>query len=771
MFGSLPLLAGAISIAVAGSAGSTLLSPGTTLGPTIGFSDVPASATGQPKGTPNRPHPAVARLVFDRTTVAAGSTARVAIHLDQQENWHTYWHSPGDIGRPTEIAWTAPDGVEVDPFTYAVPARFELQGIVSYGYDKQALHVSDMTVPADQPLGPMTIGAKVGWLICEVQCIPGETTLSRTIDVVAVGTPTIPSLAATLFDHTVALHPRPMDELGDLQVAMRVPKQLVGPEQKQTVTMSVTRPSGPLTATTEAKTWPVFTPIVGDQWMVNDVRVKRSENEIQIEMDVETFAPEVVPTGDRIGGLLQFQVGEEWVRTELLQPVTWVLGGAAQAATPAPTAPLKPVTPAPPVDSGSTSLLFMLLLAFAGGMLLNVMPCVLPVVLMKLRSLIEQQSVDDAERHTAGLAYTAGILVSFLGLGGMVIVLRTVSGIQVGWGYQFQSPVFVAVLATIVFVFGLSLFDIVDVPVFGSTTMDRAGAKKGWVGHFMTGGFATLIATPCSAPFLGTGMGFAFTLPAWGVLLFFGVAGFGLAMPFLLVAFVPALFKFLPGPGAWMDTFKTVLGFTLMATTVWLVDVLAAQTGSDGAIGFLAFLTVVSLSCWIIGKWAGPTVSTKPKLIALAIALGLSVLGGAQFLKLDFSEVSSSGDGPIAVADLDFSTHIPWQPFSGARVDELAGHMVFVDFTAEWCLTCKVNEKTVLESEAVRQAMAENKVVPLVADWTRQDPEITEWLRRYGRAGVPFYLVIPADRARPSIPLPEVVTPGIVIDGLIEGRG
>jgi thiol:disulfide interchange protein DsbD len=402
-------------------------------------------------------------------------------------------------------------------------------------------------------------------------------------------------------------------------------------------------------------------------------------------------------------------------------------------------------------------------MAFFGGMLLNIMPCVLPVLSLKIYSLVEQQDTGVRERQKAGLGYTIGVLLSFIALGGTVIIMRSVLGLEVGWGYQFQAPEYVIALATLVFVFGLSLFGVFEVPAFGASSMSAAQTKDGMVGHILTGAFATLLATPCSAPFLGTGMGFAFTLPNWGILLFFGVAGLGLAMPFLLIAYVPAMARFLPKPGAWMETFKQFMGFTLMATTVWLIDVLAAQTGTAGASGFLGFLLVVSVGCWVVGRWGGPVATDGAKLRSLLIAVALSVFAGMQFLVTDFAEPEQVDDGNIAT-DLDFSEEVPWQPFTEDRVAALAGQPVFVDFTADWCLSCKANEKTVLASESVRSAMKAHGVVPLKADWTRRDAVITKWLQRYGKAGVPFYLMIPADPTREHISLPEIITPGIVID-------
>jgi len=410
----------------------------------------------------------------------------------------------------------------------------------------------------------------------------------------------------------------------------------------------------------------------------------------------------------------------------------------------------------------------MLLLAFFGGGLLNIMPCVLPVLTLKLYSLVEQVDISGAERRTAGLAYTAGIVLSFWMLAAAVLILKMVFGQDVLWGFQFQYPAYVAGLGTVVFLFGLSLFGVFEIPALGSNKAASASQKEGVVGYLLTGVFATLLATPCSAPFLGTGMGFAFSLPAAGVVLFFTVAGLGLAAPFLLIAFVPSLYRLLPKPGAWMEAFKELLGFTLIATTIWLVDVLAGQVGRDGATGFLAFLLFVGIGAWIFGRWGGMIESGKRQLTALAAGCAVAALGGIGFLDLSFAETEAP-TGEVRDEGLDFSEEIPWQGFSEARVEALAGRTVFIDFTADWCLTCKVNEQTVLETEKVRQALAAHNVVPLKADWTRRDPEITAWLQRFGKAGVPFYLVVPADRSRPEIALPEVITPDLVVAALADG--
>jgi len=745
-------------MAQAYAAGVSLPPPGWEVPPAVSFESVPDSASKRPENQPDKPHQVHARLIFDRETVEPGQNMRVGLHLEQDKNWHTYWKSPGDIGLPTDIAWSMPPGVTVGPYEYPAPHKFELQGIISYGYEDEVLLFADVAFPTDAPLGAAKIGLEASWLVCEVSCIPGQVQLERSIEVVAPGQGSA-SAVAPLFEHASSFHPVSIPD--GVSIEGQVEPAVVEAEKPFKVTFDVKHPDG---VARDGTGWPFFVPIAGDQWMILETKFVAIDGGTRITLDAETFAPETIPTNDQVGGLFQVKVGDDWVRTEFSVPLKWK--GAAEEVAVAPPSTPEPVAPPPPADQ---SFGFMLLMAFFGGVLLNIMPCVLPVLSLKIYSLVEHSEAGVGERKKAGLGYTVGVLLSFLALGGVVIIMRSVLGLQVGWGYQFQAPEYVIALATIVYVFGLSLFGVFEVPAFGASQMSSAQNKEGWMGHILTGAFATLLATPCSAPFLGTGMGFAFTLPSWGILLFFGAAGFGLAAPFLLIAYVPALAKFLPKPGAWMETFKQFMGFTLMATTVWLVDVLGAQTGVPGAVGFLAFLFFVSMGCWIVGRWGGPIATDRAKAIAVLVAIGLSMLGGWRFLETDFAEPAVAETGGVEL-ELDFSEEVPWQPFTEERVAALAGHPVFVDFTADWCLSCKANEKTVLESAGVRQAMADNGVIPLKADWTRRDPVITEWLQRYGKAGVPFYLMLPRDKSRPAIALPEIITPGIVIDAFKEAQ-
>ncbi len=341
---------------------------------------------------------------------------------------------------------------------------------------------------------------------------------------------------------------------------------------------------------------------------------------------------------------------------------------------------------APPAAAAGSdeSFLVMLGFAFLGGFILNVMPCVLPVLMIKLFSLVKQKNAAPGVRQGAALAYTAGVLACLLAFAGVVIVLKQF-GRLAGWGFQFQEPAFVIALATLIFVFALSLLGVFHIPAMATGAAAQAGRHQGWLGHVGTGFFVTLVATPCSAPLLGSAMGFAFRLPEWGIVLFFSTVALGLAFPFLIIGFFPVLMRFMPKPGAWLEVFERIMGFTLLATVVWLVDTLGSLTGKAGVTGMLAFLTAVALGCWVFGTWGSEIASLKSKLLSLGAAVLVSVLAGSYFLVTE-----TAPEGPavtaIRIEGLSYEGKIPWQPFSEENVETVrkARKPGFVDFTADW---------------------------------------------------------------------------------------
>ncbi len=752
---------------------------------TLDTTTLPKSAISRPTMSNGIPHHVEVRLLSDHTSVTPNTDLQLGIWLEQDEEWHTYWKSPGSIGKPTLIDWRLELGdgdqaVEIDApvsdHTYPIPTKFDQSGIVSYGYEDSVFLTAAVTLPETLDSDVLYVHADVEWLVCKESCIPGNTSVSLPLNISDTATL---SPHATLFQEVKKQHP--VDPLTVTDFAIETVNSVdhIRPDSTFRHAIKVTPTSDTPLSFDESKDWPLFAPLTGDWWWINEQTVQRtSDGGLLIQIDGESFEAETLPTKDRIGGLIQLQVDNKWIAVEVESSLSMVDADATVHTTTSPllnnigNSEVSVAIKNESLDSAGksaeapeSSMLEALMLAFFGGMLLNIMPCVLPVLSIKLFSLIEQSDITPREQKVAGLAYTAGIVASFLALATAIIVLQSMFGLNIGWGFQFQYPAYVIALATIVFVFGLSLLGVFEVPTIGANKAHELSQKDGWMEYFMVGVFATLLATPCSAPFLGTGIGFAFTLPPAGILLFFGIAGLGLAFPFLLIAFVPAFFKLLPQPGAWMETFKEIMGFTLLATTVWLVDVLGAQTGSAGVTGFLSFATVVGLSAWIFGKWGSVIASTKEQLVSFGVGVILSTVAGFFFLTTEFAEPTTSTE-LVETSQLDFEEHIPWQPFSDDNIASLKADQraIFIDFTADWCLSCKVNEKNVLETETVRNAMKERGIVPVKADWTRRDESISRWLKQYGKAGVPFYLFI--DSKGVAHPLPEVLTTGLLLDTL-----
>jgi thiol:disulfide interchange protein DsbD len=769
----------AFLLPVTALAGGTSSPPPPTA-PVVDWSALPAEADVQSVGQDGKPHPVRARLITDTPVITPGETFRIGLHLTQQEDWHTYWTSPGEIGLATMIDWSVPAGFTVGDYAFPTPQRFIAEDMVSYGYDDQVLLFAEVAVPPGTPAGPIVLGAEAEWLVCKTSCIPGSASLKLPV---TVGEAPQTAAWTPLFDHFAAQHPVSADAIG---YEARVVFANDGVLPNETFAAAVVL-SGPGKVQPDLERF-AFAPIHGDGWMIDTVTTGHVGDDLVVRLEGETF-PEDPPLPDRIGGLFQIVVDGRTHAVQLEQPLPWKPEGSTlvptedpvltATITPLPTAEGAPATPdhAPgtPAEAPATAavaapvtsdvgLLGNLLFAFLGGLILNIMPCVLPVLTLKLYSLVEQTDITPGEQRTAGLAYTGGIVASFLALAATVLVFRSALDSSVGWGFQFQYPPYVAVLVTVVYMFGLSLFGVFEIPAVGTNAASEAGSKEGPVGYFFTGVFATLLATPCSAPILGSATAFTLTASMPELLAIYTLIGLGLAFPFLVIAFVPAAYKLLPRPGAWMETFKHLLGFTLIATSIWLLGVLGAQIGMDRLMAFVGFLGFVSAACWIFGHFGGVAATLQRQAGAAGAAALVMLLGGWFWVDLEMAEAAVCDDTTLAAGELDYTEEIPWQAFSEARLAELSGSLVFVDFTAEWCVTCKVNEKTILEMPSMRRTMAELKVVPLKADWTRKDEVITKWLTRYGKAGVPFYLVIPPEGD--PIPLGELITPGSVTEAL-----
>jgi len=417
-----------------------------------------------------------------------------------------------------------------------------------------------------------------------------------------------------------------------------------------------------------------------------------------------------------------------------------------------------------------------LVFAVIGGLLLNIMPCVLPVIALKIFGLMKMSGNEPKKVKRLGWAFSAGILFSFMVLALLVVVLQF-AGSQVGWGFQFQEPLFVIAMAAVVFAFGLSLFGVYEIQLPGAAisgvsaiAAKQEGGGKGYAASFWEGVFATILATPCTAPFLGSALGFAFAQPPAAILLIFSAVAFGMALPYLLITSRPAWLKYLPRPGAWMESAKQFMGFLMMATVLWLLYILGKQLGIEAVVWTGAFLLSIAVGAWLIGRFATLT-ATRARVYAVWTA-ALLIVAGAYLLFMESTlNVRSliAGEQTVEASPGGEAGHgIGWQPFSLPALEGhlAAGSPVFIDFTAEWCLTCKVNERTVLADRDVADAFDAAGIVPLKADWTNRNPEITKLLKKFGRSGVPLYVVFPAGRPDAPIVLPEVITSSIVIDAL-----
>ena len=414
----------------------------------------------------------------------------------------------------------------------------------------------------------------------------------------------------------------------------------------------------------------------------------------------------------------------------------------------------------PPIPSAAIkqSLWLALFYGFLGGLILNLMPCVLPVISLKIFGFLKQAGESPRKIFAHGLAFIGGIFTWFLGLGLLVVALKS-GDAEVTWAFQFQNPWFNVAIGSVVFVFALNLFGVFEVVLPGraSTALESASSSGGLTGSFFQGVFATLLATPCTAPFLGTALGFAFSQSAVVIVAMFAAVASGMSLPYLLLSARPGWMKFLPRPGAWMERLKQLMGFPLLATLVWILGVVGGQRGMDGVFWFLCFLLCLAIACWLYGSFCGPLSGIRSRAAAIFLAALLAGGGGWYFLGEKFSGAGSRESAGIA-----------WVPFSARELAALraSGKPVFLDFTADWCLTCKFNERTAIDTPAVRQLLHDKKIVPMKADWTNANPEITAALKNFGRVGVPFYVIFPAGSGGEPVVLPEILTESLLLDAL-----
>ncbi len=679
-------------------------------------------------------------LLLSAKTARPGDTVIGAVHLHMDPQWHTYWKNPGASGAPTEIAWKLPPGVLAGELQWPAPRKLPDKDLTTYIYEGDTALIVRFTLAKDLKPGPIELKGDVSWLECSTLCVPGKGSVKGQL-VVGSGTE-LSDQAQRIADWAKKL-PAPAGSLA-------VSAWWDGPAQTNERSLSVEWPS------TNSAVPAEFYPGVYDNldFGGDTERITSEPGKGMLRKSVKKY------TGDwpkEITGVVAQGINNEVLCCEIKAPIGDSRAGAATTVTPSNSA-------SPPA---ARPLWVMLLYAFLGGMILNLMPCVLPVIALKILGFVSQSRDHPGRVRQLGLIYGAGVLVSFLVLAGLVVGVKA-AGHRAGWGMQFSNPQFLVLMVVLVTLVALNLFGLFEVTLSGSAAgaAGELAARHGSAGAFFNGVLATALATPCTAPFLSIALGFAFTQTTPLIFLMFITVGCGLAFPYVVLSCQPAWLKFLPRPGAWMEKFKVAMGFPMLATAVWLFSLLPVHYG-DRAWWVGIFLVIVAFAAWAYGQLQRGGASAP-----VVAAVPLLVLAAGYFfvleVKLEWRSpmVATSEAGPKRHEDLGAG----WLPWSATAVAEArsAGHPVIVDFTADWCLTCNTVVKPALKSERVKQRVRELNAVTLVGDYTLSPDNITSELYRYGRAGVPLVLVFPSAAARAAIVLPEVLTSDTVVNALNE---
>ncbi len=683
-----------------------------------------------------------ARLVSEVAALGPGQSAWVILELDIRDGWHTYWRNPGDSGEATTLAWALPPGFTAGGIVWTTPHRFDVPPLVNYGYGKKALHLVQITAPKDLKVGsPVTLAAKASWLVCSDVCIPEDVQLSVNVPTLAQAGGIDPKDAG-LF--TEARGELPSDAPAATSASIQGDQLIVSLGKEWGATLS------------QIKTLAFFPYDEGAIEYAAPQVLSRSADAVQLSMKVG-YQP---PKAGAIRGVL---VATEQSGSETIAVPIEIAANFAGA--------IGPVKAAPrfaPIKSAQSehSLPVWILFALIGGLILNLMPCVFPVLSIKALNVVEQAKKDPAAARTKGLVFAAGVIASMLCLAALMLALRA-GGEQIGWGFQLQSPLFVTFLVYLFLAVGLNLSGVFEIGGGLAGVGDQLTQGDSYSASFFTGVLATLVATPCSAPFMAPALGAALTQPTLSALCIFAALGAGIALPYVLLAFAPWMRRLLPKPGAWMDTLKQLFAFPVYATAAGLLWVLAQQTSSFGFGAAMAGTVLIGLAAWSFQKSRSSEGGGKLAVIATAVIALLIAIA----LPIRFADVAAAAGTPTAGPKQKSDDE--WQPYSAAKVAELsaAGKPLLVNFTAAWCLTCLVNERNAFADSAVQEILRNKKVTLMKGDWTNRDPAITKALADFGRAGVPLYVVYNSKPGSEPIVLPQILTASVVESAFADAAG
>ena len=656
------------------------------------------------------PHVRVS-LISEQHSIEPGQSFWVALHFDIIEGWHTYWKNAGDSGNPPRIEWQLPPGISASDIHWPYPQRLPIGPLMNYGYSNEAWLLVRMTAADNIKAAQLSLNASATWLVCKEECIPEEGEFSLSLPVASPGESQASNWHA----------------------------------QFQLIQQRLPQPAP----------WPNRIHVEDNEI---DLRIQIAEHDAgQIE-DVYFFparygiAEHAAQQSSSVDDqTLSINIRRGDLKAQALQSLQGVLVLSERL-------PDATITRAFEINStaaASQNVWLILSFALLGGLLLNIMPCVFPILSLKALSIVQTAAHSAAMARRNGYVFTLGVLLCFAIIAGTLLILRS-GGEAIGWGFQLQSPVFVLTLAWLIFAMGLQFSGVWS---FGESWMGighNMTTQRSYLGAFVTGVLAVIVATPCTAPFMGTALGYALSQPAWIALMIFLCLGLGMALPWLLISLWPGLSTYLPKPGAWMERVKQVLAFPLYATAAWLLWVLAQQVDQQSLLYALLSLVLIALGLWF---WQNTRSASKAwrrsAVMALLLLIGLM---STLLWKLE------------AAVTIPVSAQQNWEPYDADTLARFRaeGKAVLVNFTAAWCISCLVNEKVVLSSDEIKTELRDKSIVYMKGDWTSRDPAITRVLEQYGRSGVPLYLYFPSDPQREAAVLPNILTRGIVLQALKE---
>jgi len=682
-------------------------------------------ASGASAQVPSGPHARTA-LIAETRGASPGGRVWVAVTQDLDAGWHTYWRNPGDAGEAPSLSWTLPEGWRAGEIVWPTPRRLPLGPIMNYGYEGRVVMPVPLDIPASARLGETAhLALNVDYLICSSVCIPEKAKLALDLPVVAAPAPS-DAVSGALISKALAAAPKAAGLTARFQrTAQGLTLDIVGP---------------PLAGISAADAY--FYPFSGTL--------------------IDQAKPQAVEQGPK-GLTLSLAGGSDFAKAPTPAQAAGVLvvDGKAYDIDASPGAPPAGASGlgAPAAAHRSSSGVFVAMaFAFLGGLILNLMPCVFPILSLKAAALAGHAGEASRPRAQA-LAFLGGVVASFLALAGALMAARA-AGAAVGWGFQLQSPVIVAALTLIMLGAALNLSGLFEIGTSLQGLGSELAAREGLTGSIFTGVLAVVVAAPCTAPFMGPALGFALTQTWPAALAVFLALGLGFAAPFTVVAFSPALIRALPRPGAWMDMFRKALAFPMYAAAAWLAWVLAQQSGSEGLARLLAAAIMLSLAAWTFGLFQQRRILGRPSRVAVSVT-ALALVGA---LAIAFAVPFPAPTAGQSASEASGLASKPWSPTAVADL-RAQGRPVLVNFTAAWCVTCQVNERVVFSNPAVARAMSQTGVVYLVADWTNRDGDIAKALESEGRIGVPLYLLYDAKGDAPRV-LPQLLTPDLVVHAL-----